>query len=105
MPLTSHNKIDRAAIAAMPLPTTDLGRRIEAASQLTHLESELVGVWEMVISKDLGTVSSPDLSFFHVGGNSLLLIPLQYMIKDNFHASLAMVDFAEAHTIRKWRLA
>jgi hybrid polyketide synthase/nonribosomal peptide synthetase ACE1 len=100
MPLTSHNKIDRKAIAAMPLPTTDLGRGIEAALQLTHLESELVRLWETVISKDLGTVS-PDLSFFHVGGNSLLLIPLQYMIKDNFHASLAMVDFAEAHTVRK----
>ncbi|KAJ5427409.1 lovastatin nonaketide synthase [Penicillium cf. griseofulvum] len=101
MPLTSHNKIDRKSIAAMPLPRTDLGRGIKLTSQLTHLESELVGVWETVISRDLGTVSSPDLSFFHAGGNSLLLIPLQYMIKDKFYASLAMVDFADAHTIRK----
>ncbi|KAL5357558.1 putative hybrid PKS/NRPS enzyme EqiS-like protein, partial [Aspergillus floccosus] len=101
MPLTNHNKVDRKAIAALPLPSTDLGPDKHAAAQLTELESNLVRVWETVLSKELGIVLSPDVSFFHVGGNSLLLIPLQYMIKDTFHATLAMADFADAHTVRK----
>ncbi|KAL2819623.1 lovastatin nonaketide synthase [Aspergillus cavernicola] len=100
IPLTSHNKTDRKAIAALPLPMEVA--RVEGASGLTPLETELVQVWEIVLSTDLHSgLISPDSSFFHVGGNSLLLIPLQYMIKDKFQASLAMTDFAEAHTVRK----
>ncbi|KAL3474076.1 lovastatin nonaketide synthase [Aspergillus californicus] len=101
MPLTSHNKIDRKAVATIPLPA-DLGQA-EGLSQLTDLETGLVRVWEKVLSKELqnSATVSPDLSFFHVGGSSLLLIPLQYTIKDTFQASLAMIDFAEAHTVRK----
>ncbi|KAH1492661.1 hypothetical protein KXX52_004018 [Aspergillus fumigatus] len=101
MPLTSHNKVDRKAIAALPLPSTEIGPGNQAAAQFTELELKLVRVWETVLSKNPGTILSPDLSFFHVGGNSLLLIPLQYLIKDTLHAALAMTDFADAHTVRK----
>jgi hybrid polyketide synthase/nonribosomal peptide synthetase ACE1 len=102
MPLTSHNKTDRKAVAAIPLPKDSPGSSTEAGL-LTPLETELVRIWEVVLSQDLlhsGTVS-PNLSFFQVGGNSLLLIPLQSLIKDTFHATLAMIDFASAHTVSK----
>ena len=101
MPLTSHNKIDRKEIAAMPLPAHS--KSIGNVSKLTSLENELVGIWETVLSKDPSHLDSlsPESSFFHVGGNSLLLIPLQYMIKDTFHSLLSMADFAESHTLRK----
>ncbi|KAK1140467.1 putative Hybrid PKS-NRPS biosynthetic cluster [Aspergillus melleus] len=101
MPLTSHNKIDRKEIAAMPLPAHS--NSIRNVSELTSLENELVRIWETVLSIDPSHLDSisPESSFFHVGGNSLLLIPLQYMIKDTFHSLLSMADFAESHTLRK----
>ncbi|KAL4757023.1 uncharacterized protein BDW70DRAFT_171762 [Aspergillus foveolatus] len=103
MPLTSHNKTDRKAVAAIPLPKDTPGSAGGESAHLTPLETELVRIWEVVLSQDLlhsGTVS-PNLSFFQVGGNSLLLIPLQSLIKDTFHATLAMIDFASAHTVSK----
>ncbi|PLB53452.1 lovastatin nonaketide synthase [Aspergillus steynii IBT 23096] len=101
MPLTTHNKVDRKAIAAIPLPANP--GSLEHASELTSLETELVHIWQVVLSNDSLHLDSipPETSFFRVGGNSLLLIPLQYMIKDTFYSSLSMVDFAESHTVRK----
>ncbi|KKK24446.1 hypothetical protein ARAM_006066 [Aspergillus rambellii] len=105
MPLTRHHKTDRQAIAAIPLPkdSATAAAGTESAQDLTPLETELVRIWEVVLSRDLlqcGSIS-PSFSFFQLGGNSLLLIPLQYLIKDTFHVSLPMIDFAQAHTVRK----
>ncbi|RAK98120.1 putative hybrid PKS/NRPS enzyme EqiS-like protein [Aspergillus ibericus CBS 121593] len=102
MPLTSHNKIDRKAISAIPLPKGE-SDATDSAKDLTPLETELLRIWEVVLSRDLmhSAPVGPNLDFFQVGGNSLLLIPLQYLIRETFNAVLAMIDFAEAHTVRK----
>ena len=101
MPLTSHHKIDRKAIAAIPLPSES---EHEASSRaFKPIEAELLRIWESVLSKEI--ISSVPIavttSFFEVGGSSLLLIPLQSLINENYSVSLAMIDFADAHTLEK----
>ncbi|GAA1106966.1 amino acid adenylation domain-containing protein [Pseudonocardia alni] len=70
LPLNAHNKVDRGALAARPLPddvvaATSTGPR-------TSLELELCAVWERVLGRAIGV----DDDFFEWGGHSLKAVEL-----------------------------
>ncbi|KAL5356525.1 hypothetical protein BJX96DRAFT_171691 [Aspergillus floccosus] len=97
MPLTSHLKIDRKAIQAMPLPDA-VFTPTETHRELTQTEKVLTGLWmDVVPHRPSGLTAISD--FFHVGGNSLLLVQLQAMIKRAFGTSPRLVDLMNNSTL------
>ncbi|KAI9738829.1 MAG: putative Hybrid PKS-NRPS biosynthetic cluster [Cirrosporium novae-zelandiae] len=99
MPLNNHFKTDRPAINALPLPDTPA--KTEDGAKLTGAELQLEQVWEKVISKDIINRYTFDANtdFFHVGGNSLLLVRLQALIRERFDVNLPLMDLFEASTL------
>jgi hybrid polyketide synthase/nonribosomal peptide synthetase ACE1 len=101
MPMNAHGKVDRAAVARLPLPeaaaATAGGRAGEA---LTEMEGGLLEVWKQVVVEGdgagedvLAAVQVTSLtSFFELGGNSLLLVKLQMLIASRFGVRVSLVD-------------
>jgi hybrid polyketide synthase / nonribosomal peptide synthetase ACE1 len=97
MPLTSHLKIDRRAIQAMPLP--DFVQVLtDAQCELTQTEEALAGLWMNVIPHRPSGLT-PGSDFFHVGGNSLLLVKLQTVIKRAFGTAPRLMDLMNSSTL------
>lgn len=99
LPMMSSGKLDRRAIAALPLPETSSFVETDAldtdpVTNLTETELWLKRTWENVISKDV--ISShqivTDSDFFHVGGTSMLLLRVQAEIRQNFGFQIPLVQ-------------
>ncbi|KAJ4855607.1 AMP-binding enzyme domain-containing protein [Trichoderma breve] len=73
VPLTAHGKVDRKAVQALPLPEikTSSAEQQEQQKNFTPAERRLADLWT-------------ESDFFRVGGNSLLLVKLQSVIKRVF---------------------
>lgn len=99
MPVNSSSKLDRLAISSLPLPQST--KKATGRSSLTEVESKLKRVWEIVLSEDLARLHdiNADTDFFHVGGNSLLLIHLQALIYTSFGVRLPLVRLFESSTL------
>lgn len=87
-PLTTNQKIDRKALASLPLPEdqtapVDSGWR----SARTALESAMAGLWAEVLG--ITEIGIRD-SFFELGGNSLSAIRLVSQIIDFFDIDLPL---------------
>ena len=87
LPLTNHLKVDRQTIKTMPLP---VAQDRKAAIEMTKTEKQLRDIWQKVIPQDL--TLTPETDFFLVGGNSLLLVKLQAMIRDYFMVVIDLVN-------------
>ncbi|KXX77494.1 Nonribosomal peptide synthetase 14 [Madurella mycetomatis] len=97
LPLTSHLKIDRKAIAALDLPSQAPSRRLAAAKNLTRTESRLERLWRQVVPAAAAvTVIDCETDFFHVGGSSILLVKLQALIKGEFRVAPRLIDLMSA---------
>ena len=85
MPLSSHGKVDRRLVGALELPTTD----ISTTHQLDHLSSterRLAALWSSLFPYTaMVDEINREANFFESGGNSLLLVKLQTLIKQEFH--------------------
>ncbi|KAI1414159.1 putative equisetin synthetase [Hypoxylon sp. FL1857] len=90
IPLTSHLKIDRRAIQAMPIPDA-VQVSADAQRDLTQTEEALAELWLKVIPHR-PTGLTPQSDFFHAGGNSLLLVKLQTVVKNAFGAAPRLID-------------
>lgn len=102
MPLNNHVKVDRRAIENLPFQVpTGSSQNINSES-LSETELDLKAIWKNVISSDIAdTVSiQADTDFFHIGGNSLLLVRLQAIIREKFNVAVAIVEMFEASTLR-----
>ncbi|UFZ03316.1 amino acid adenylation domain-containing protein [Bradyrhizobium ontarionense] len=92
MPMTPSGKIDRQALAALPMPRTQLeaGARPPSpiAEMITALYAAMLNVAE---------VNQED-SFFALGGHSLLAIRLMAMIQDSFGVALPLESIFEHPT-------
>ncbi|KAI1177826.1 putative polyketide synthase [Nemania sp. FL0916] len=99
MPLTQNGKIDRRAIQQLPLSHGTA--QATAAAQLGGLEAQLHDVWREVLSDDIMRLYTADSNsdFFHVGGNSMLLLKLQDLIFSRLGAKLAVVTLFENSTL------
>lgn len=99
VPLTMHNKIDRRAIAAMPLPAI---QKAETSSKgLTTAETVLRDSWMEVLPGEITAMHTidADTDFFQVGGNSFLLVTLQSVIKDKFRVITKLNDLLGASSL------
>lgn len=95
MPLNNHSKTDRIAVKALPLPAA--AQTSSSDEPLTETERTLKDVWMNVVSKDIAGMVGIEKStdFFHVGGNSLLLVKLQSLIREKFSVTLPLIDLFE----------
>ncbi|KAF5131135.1 Polyketide synthase-nonribosomal peptide synthetase [Metarhizium anisopliae] len=100
LPLTSNGKLDRAAIEK--LQVSNGTERATGAAKLGNVECELREAWDEVISEEVLQHYTIDRgsNFFHVGGNSLLLIKLQHLIKTRFGVALPVATLFEQSTLR-----
>ena len=101
LPVTKHFKIDRVAVSALPFPeVSQWGQR---GSNFTEPQQRMKAVWEEIITKDVAQYHHIDehSDFFHVGGNSMLLVQLQAEIKKVFGAFLPLVQLFQTSTLGK----
>lgn len=104
MPVDRSCKLDRRAISALPLPQGP--PRDENSISLTKSESDLKRIWEEVLPQEVAKYHAIDgeSDFFHVGGNSMLLVNLQAMIQNAFNISLPLVQLFESSTLKSMAL-
>ncbi|KAI3317853.1 putative polyketide synthase [Xylariaceae sp. AK1471] len=99
MPLTSNGKLNRRAIEQLPI-LYGAGQATTAA-QLGSLEAQLHDIWREVLSEEiiqLFTITSTS-DFFHVGGNSMLLLKLRDLISRKLGVQLAVMTLFENSTL------
>lgn len=100
--LNAHLKLDRRAVAALPLPRASERRISLLGSELSDIEARLARLWEGVIPAEIRgdeIVSSKTSDFFTVGGNSLLLLKLRDEIHRSFGVDLPLVQLFEASSL------
>ncbi|KAF5860978.1 hypothetical protein ETB97_000888, partial [Aspergillus alliaceus] len=98
LPRTSTGKIDRQALAKLPL--TDRDSSSQSVSNLSLHEVELKLLWNKVLpagDHELG----PESDFFLEGGNSLQLTKLQHEIKEVIGISVSTRELYSASTLRQ----
>ncbi|KAK9778927.1 putative Beta-ketoacyl synthase domain-containing protein [Seiridium cardinale] len=125
LPTTVSGKLDRRAIAELDMTTLaadNTGNGAGAAGFLSNDavnplmdditstalspdESKMLDLWAAAIPSDLirsGRVSVlPGTDFFHVGGNSLLLIKLQASIRKTYGVKIPLVELFEHSSLKK----
>nr|ALQ32879.1 putative polyketide synthase [Fusarium miscanthi] len=105
LPLNSSGKVDRCAIAALPLPTTPAScEPLKKVSNRkpTLVEGELRLIWHNALSQAglvNRTILGPGTDFFHVGGNSLLLVRLRSAIEISMGVTLPLSDMYRSSTL------
>lgn len=87
LPLTHHLKLDRSAIGVLPLPEI---KDDTYSAELTEEQTRLRSIWQEVLPRAHRIAADTD--FFLVGGNSLLLVKLQAIIRETFAVVLRLVD-------------
>ncbi|OAL67584.1 hypothetical protein A7C99_1448 [Trichophyton rubrum] len=94
---TAHFKVDRKAVQALPIPEAEK-KSTEGLTEQTETESHLAGLWNQIIPAAHSLTPSAD--FFHAGGNSLMLVKLQAMIRQSFSVSIRLFDIMNAGTLQ-----
>lgn len=101
MPVNSSGKLDRRSTSALSLPE---GPEKEIfPTGLSESEIQLKNIWEEVLPEAIAyyhTIDA-DSDFFHVGGNSILLLNLQASIRKAFGNNIPLVQLFESSTLRK----
>ncbi|KAF4337392.1 polyketide synthase [Fusarium beomiforme] len=103
-PLTAHQKPDRSAIAALPLPAfthTTAHEASEEGSLESETQKKIAKMWRTLVPASSSVTFTTDTDFFHVGGSSLLLIKLQGMIRKEFNVSLRLLNLMAASKLRE----
>jgi len=97
LPHTSGGKIDRRALARMPLPEDVLGvAKREYVAPASETEEKVAHAWRTTLNLDrVGT----DANFFELGGHSLLLVKLQRRLGEAFETEVALVDLIANPTV------
>ncbi len=89
LPVTPNGKIDRKALP-------DVVRKAAANPPETKLERDIAAVWEELLHfQGIGR----DESFFHVGGNSLLAVRLQFALRERLGLEFTLSEFYARPTI------
>lgn len=99
IPRTAHLKVDRRMLKSLPVEFQK-GKETSSTSSgsLTEAESKLSEMWRQVIPFDPGPLS-PESDFFLVGGNSILLVRLQQLIRKSFSTAPELVDLMGASSL------
>lgn len=98
LPRTANGKIDRKALNKMPLPS--LGEDTAEDEELTMTESTLKTIWTNSFpSSTPTTFVRKNTDFFHVGGNSMLLVGVQAKVRESFGVNVPLFKFFQASTL------
>ncbi|EJT70750.1 hypothetical protein GGTG_11773 [Gaeumannomyces tritici R3-111a-1] len=120
LPTNQNGKLDREALARMPLPThknqaihkppvtnsmvhVDPRKQPQAASSLSSLELEILDAWQQVLPDAFRRSSGeagPESDFFRMGGNSMSLVSLRNTIRQRWRAEVPLVRLYEGSTLR-----
>ncbi|AEO63908.1 polyketide synthetase [Thermothielavioides terrestris NRRL 8126] len=100
MPLTASGKVDRRALQQLALPSVSRGGP-EPTRELTEMEAELARAWRDTLPQQMQEVHRIDAAsdFFHVGGNSMLLIELRQLVNERFQTSVPLIKLFENSTL------
>lgn len=107
MPVTANGKTDRAAVDKISIPepssldTIDLSTRV-----LNHWESSIREIWEEVLSSRTArnfqrsqVIIDHNSDFFQIGGNSILMIQLKYLLETQMGVEISMPELFHASTL------
>ena len=100
MPMNTHGKTDRKALKAIPIENLNQTQNPGSTANLTETERLVAKQWEKVLPSR-GISLQPETNFFHVGGNSLLLVKLQRFLKESFGAAPRLVNLMTSSTLRE----
>lgn len=98
LPMTANGKVDRDALASLPIPEQEpSGTQTNA---VTLSEGQLRRLWQTLLRPTgPATELSRDSDFFMQGGNSAVLIRLQAAIRAEFDVQIPIVDLYGASTL------
>ncbi|KAI0413959.1 lovastatin nonaketide synthase [Xylaria grammica] len=102
IPRTAHFKIDRKAVQALPLPNHE--EKKDISGKLSGTELALSTLWRQVLPLDPGPLAA-ESDFFLVGGNSILLVKLQSLIRSVFSASPKLTSLMGATSLAEMATA
>ncbi|TKI55265.1 edeine biosynthesis hybrid PKS-NRPS EdeI [Brevibacillus antibioticus] len=85
-PLTPNGKLDRKSL---PEPNALQDKHNEYQAPATRLEEQVAGIWREVLK--LETVGMQD-NFFHIGGNSLLLVQVHAKLEQLYPGRVRIAD-------------
>ena len=99
-PLNGHNKTDRRAVAELPLQEDSDDESTN--EKWTPTEAALAEIWLQIVSPEIAAVVKirGHTDFFQAGGNSLLLVKLQVLVRERFGVSCPMTDLYQSSTLR-----
>ncbi|CAG8216066.1 unnamed protein product [Penicillium nalgiovense] len=97
VPMNVHGKTDRKALYNIHLPDIATSGPSEPG-RMNDQEEKLCEQWKEVLPSSGATISA-GTDFFHVGGNSLLLVKLQRRLKEAFTFSPRLADLMNSSTL------
>lgn len=104
LPRGTAGKIDRRAVTALPLPD-HVGQTSSplASNELTAAQESLKLLWAETVPKEVfeRQAVTGAMDFFHVGGNSLLLVDLQTRIRKSTGVLLDLVSMFGNSTLER----
>ena len=90
LPLNANGKIDRQALAAMPLE-----QRAASGAARTETEKRLVEIWSGLLKAEVGVEDD----VFDLGAHSLMAMKALTQIRDAFHVNLSLRNLFERPTV------
>ncbi|KAI0203494.1 male sterility protein-domain-containing protein [Astrocystis sublimbata] len=105
LPLTHHGKVDRKAVAQLPLTEVfakPQEQSVKAASipLATPSQGKMKGLWLHVLGDSVHTHSLDwDFDFFLIGGNSLLLIRVQGELRKRYGLDVPLTQLFQRNTL------
>ena len=102
LPKLNSGKVDRSAVAALPLTEATTRQHTNSTACLTESAKRLSLLWQEIITPECPTNENqflPHTDFFYAGGNSMRLLTLQARIRDVFGVQISILDMFEYSTL------
>ena len=97
IPLNSHGKVNRLAIATIPVQSQTQVDDAEISTDATDTERGIWELWREMLPQSImeGAPISVNQDFFQLGGNSLLTVRLQSRIREAFGIVVPLLKIIE----------
>ncbi|KAE8132029.1 hypothetical protein BDV38DRAFT_297328 [Aspergillus pseudotamarii] len=97
VPVNVHGKADRKALYNIPLPDISSPGPTNP-DKMNERETRLCELWKEVLPGS-GTTIHAGTDFFHIGGNSLLLVKLQRVLQESLAFTPRLADLMNSSTL------
>ncbi|KAI1808969.1 beta-ketoacyl synthase domain-containing protein [Daldinia bambusicola] len=98
IPVNASGKRDRSAIDSWEINDAQPDR---TPHPLTKTQERVLNIWKEVLGERVSAFSSIDEStdFFHVGGNSILLIKLRILLRSKFERKVSLPELFQSSSL------